>query len=337
MTTQQQQTIDRINAKDEAQRVNCDLNSRPALTPKAQASDADKSAESTGRTASAPNGGAPIFLDAAPAEEAPNIHGFANISFGTSYITPRGLVVENSGIIIQPVAGLVLPIGDLGFLKNFTLVAGVWNSINSDQGDTNVGPWNEMDFFFSMSADITPDINLNLTYGAWNFPQSTVLGKPSTEHNIDLKISYSDKWFGPDFSINPYVDLFWAVGGSSTVVLGKQGDTGYVEIGIVPKYTLKMVQGMPITLTFPTYFSVGPEGYWGKGDLSNGYFGVLSTAANASFPLTFIPSKYGHWHGDVGVQYYNFLNGTLLDAGTILSGNTDRNMFRAYVGFGVGF
>jgi hypothetical protein len=287
--------------------------------------------------ASAPNGGgAPLYLDAAPAEEAPNIHGFANISFGTSYITPRGLVVENAGVVIQPVAGLVLPIGDIGIFKNYTLVAGVWNSINSAQGDTDVGPWNEMDFFFSMSANVTPQVNLNLTYGAWNFPTST-LNKPSTEHNIDLKVSYADKWFGPDFSINPYVDFFYEIGGSSTVVQGRNGGTGYVELGIVPTYTLKAIDGWPITLTFPTYFSVGPEDYWGTGANKSGHFGVLSTAVNASVPLKFIPTRYGHWHADFGVQYYNLLNGTLLDSGTILSGNTERNIFRGYAGFGVGF
>ncbi|MDB5323169.1 MAG: hypothetical protein JWN40_4800 [Phycisphaerales bacterium] len=311
------------------------------LTPAASNSDGltlaptAKSSDSATPAANAPNGSAPLYL-AMAAEEAPNIHGFANVSFGTSYITPRGLVVENAGVVIQPVAGLVLPIGDIGFLKNYTLVAGVWNSINSAQGDTDVGPWNEMDFFFSMSANVTPEINLNLTYGAWNFPQSS-LNKPSTEHNIDLKVSYADKWFGPDFSLNPYIDIFYEIGGSSTVVQGRNGGTGYLEVGIVPTYTLKAIDGWPITLTFPTYFSVGPEEYWGTGANKSGHFGVLSTAVNASVPLKFIPTRYGHWHADFGVQYYNLLNGTLLDSGTILSGNTDRNIFRGYAGFGVGF
>ena len=264
-------------------------------------------------------------------DEAPNIHGFASISVGSSYVTPRGLVVENAGCIWQPVAGIVIPIGDFGFFKNLTFVGGVWSSINSAQSDERVGSWNEFDIFFSLSADIAPQLNATLTYGAWNFPQST-LAKPETEHNIDLKIAYADKWFGPDFSLNPYVDLFWAVEGSSTVVLGKEGDTGYIELGIVP--TIKVnAGGYPITLTFPTYFSFGPSEYWG-GDNN---FGVLSTAVNASMPLKFIPAKYGNWTVNAGVQYYNFLNGTLLDAGTLLSGNTERNFFRGYVGIGFSF
>jgi hypothetical protein len=286
----------------------------------------------TRAAAAAPNDrGTPLYLDEAKAET-PNLHGFASISVGTSYITPRGLVVENSGVVFQPVFGLVMPIGDVGLLKNLTLVGGVWNSINTNQNDEAVGSWNEMDFFFSISADVAPQLNATLTYGAWSFPQST-LAKPETEHNLDLKLAYSDKWFGPDFALNPYVDLFYAVAGSSTVVLGKQGDTGYIEFGVVPTIKVKAIQSYPITLTFPTYFSFGGSEYWG-GD-SN--FGVLSSAVNASVPLAFIPTRYGNWHADFGVQYYNLLNGTLLDAGTLLSGNTERNIFRGYVGIGFSF
>jgi hypothetical protein len=289
---------------------------------------------STATTAAqSPNGGAtPLYLEAAAPSEAPNVHGFANISFGTSYITPRGLVVENAGVAIQPVFGIVMPIGDLGFLKNFTLVGGVWNSITTNQHDEAVGSWNEMDFFFSMSADIAPQVNATLTYGAWSFPQST-LAKPETEHNIDLKVTYADKWFGPDFSLNPYIDIFWAVAGSSTVVLGKQGDTGYLEVGVVPTFKVNAIKGLPMTVTFPTYFSVGPSEYWG-GDNN---FGLASTAVNVSIPLTMIPARYGNWHVDFGAQYYHLLNGTLLDAGTLLSGNDERNIVRGYVGFGFSF
>lgn len=296
-----------------------------SLTPSVQkASDSGNT-----KQASTPNG-EPVYL--AAASEAPNIHGFASISFGTSYITPRGLVVENAGVVIQPVAGLVIPIGDIGFMKNFTVVGGVWNSINTNQNDEAVGSWNEMDFFLSISADIAPQLSATLTYGAWSFPQST-LAKPETEHVIDLKLAYADKWFGPDFSLNPYVDFFWALEGSSNVVLGKAAETGYIEVGIVPTFKVKAIEGYPITLTFPTYVSFGGSEYWG-GDNN---FGVLSSAVNASIPMTFIPAKYGNWHLDFGVQYYNLLNGTLLDAGTILSGNTERNLFRGYVGMGFSF
>ena len=284
----------------------------------------------------------PVFLAEDPvAAETPNIHGFLEVPFKTAYVTPRGLVVENAGVVIQPVGGLVFPIGDLGPLKDFTFVTGIWNSINSAQGDTNVGPWNEMDYFatFSWKVDAFDSaLAFDLSYGAWNFPQSTATNKPSTEHNIDLKISYNDSklWGDSGFALNPYADIFWAVGGSSTVVLGRGGDTGYVELGIVPSIKVNVTPDLPVSFTFPTYFSVGPENYWGTAD-PDGHFGVFSTAANATIPLNFIPVRLGHWHATAGVSYFYLINDNLLAAGNILSGNNDRNVFVGSLSIGVNF
>jgi hypothetical protein len=220
-------------------------------------------------------------------------------------------------------------------VKNVAVIGGIWNSVNSAQGDTDVGPWNEMDVFVSLSGDIDK-FNLTLTYGAWNFPQSTV-NKPSTEHNIDLKVVYndSDLW-GGTFALKPYVDFFYEVAGSSTVVLGKSGSTGYVELGIAPTWTWKGMPNYPVTFTFPVYTSVGPEGYWDK-TKSSGNWGLFSAAVNASVPLSFIPTRYGYWHLDAGVTYYYLINDSLLQAGNILSGNDNRNVVQGSLGVGVNF
>ncbi|HEX8912663.1 MAG TPA: hypothetical protein VF796_09925 [Humisphaera sp.] len=279
----------------------------------------------------------PVYLAADAGEpEKPNIHGFLSVPFKSAYVTPRGLVVENQGLVIQPVGGFVFPLGDLGPVKNFTFVTGVWNSINTHQDDTNVGPWNEMDYFAAFSGNVGP-VSLTLTYGAWNFPQSTE-AKPSTEHNIDLKIEYDDSkmWGDSGFALKPYVDLWWAVAGSSTVVLGRQGDTGYVEIGIIPTFTVKSIPNYPLKFFFPTYFSVGPENYWGEAN-PDGHFGVFSTSANVTVPLSFIPGRYGSWSATAGVSYFYLINDNLLEAGRILSGNSDRNVLVGSIGIGVNF
>ncbi len=288
----------------------------------------------------------PVMLDAAPAES-PQIHGFIDVPFTTAYITPRGLCVENQGLVIQPVGGIVFLLGDLGPLKGASAVVGVWNSINLHQNDARVGAWNEMDFFASFGASITKELKMDATYGAWNFPNST-LGKPRTEHNIDVKFSYDDTalWGTSGFALHPYVDIFWGVYGDSTVSLGKNGGTFYVEPGIVPTYTFKASPDYPITLTFPTYISVGPESYWGRGGTGfggtvsaepDGNLGVFSTAVNASIPLGFIPARFGHWHAEAGVQYYYIINDALKRAGEALSGNTQRSLFRGTIGIGVNF
>lgn len=280
----------------------------------------------------------PLYLaDAAPSD-APNVHGFISLPVKTAYITPRGLVVENQGTVFQPVGGIIFPIGDFGVVKDVGIITGIWQSFNSAQNDPQVGPWNEVDYFFSVTGKIGK-VTGTLTYGAWLFPQSTT-AKPDTEHNIDLKLAFDDsEWWGESgFALNPYVDIFYAVAGSSTVVQGDTGSTGYLEVGVVPTYVYKGITDLPITFTFPIYFSVGPSGYWDATNDDDIDFGVLSAGVNASVPLTaIIPTRYGHWHFDAGVTYFNLLNGTLFDSGKILSGNDDRNIFLGSVGIGVNF
>lgn len=275
----------------------------------------------------------------APAPPTPNIHGFIEYPFTTAYITPRGLVVANEGLVMQPVAGFVLPIGDIGPIKNFTLATGVWNSINTHQHDPTVGAWNELDYFVTASADVGGGFSVAYTYSPWNSPPHAF----ATEHTNDVKVSYNDgQFFDGNFGgFHPYVDYFYELGGPSTVILGRNSGVGYFEPGIAPSYTLKFWPSYPITLSLPTYIHVGESGYWnstGKtGNTDTNNFGVFSTGLDATVPLSFIPVKYGFWHLDAAVQYYNLLNGELVNSGTLASGNKDRNKFRGTVGIGVGF
>jgi len=295
-------------------------------------------------TAQASPNGEPLYMDAPP-DDKPNIHGFFESPFKTSYTTPRGLVVFDHGVVWQPVVGLVLPLAfDLGqYVTKPTLVAGIWNSVAMSQADPSVGGWEEMDVFVDLGVTVASKLKVDLTFGDWNFPTSFLATKPKAEKNIDVKFVYddSDIW-GKDsgFSINPYADVFFAVAGSSTVVLGRQGSTGYVELGIVPTYTYKGIANWPITLTMPIYCSVGPAGYWGEeisGGHHDGNFGLLSASLNGQVPLPFIPVKYGYWHADAGISYYYLKNNNLLQAGTDVSGNTDRNFVQGSVGIGVNF
>jgi hypothetical protein len=293
----------------------------------------------TGSSTSANADSRPKYLDDAPpppVAEQPNVHGFFSSPFKTAYVTPRGLVVENQGLVWQPVLGLVFPIGDLGIFKNFTLVGGIWNSINTNQADPHVGSWNEMDVFVSVSATVANNFSLTLTYSPWNSPPHAFI----TEHTADLKIAFNDSsmWGTSGISLNPYVDLFVSIAGDSTVILGRRGGTGYVEPGIVPTYTVKAIPNYPVTLTFPTYIQIGPPGYWdATGAFSNSSFGVFSISANATVPLSFIPARYGHWHADIGVTYDYLINNALLHAGEIASGNDNHNVLIGSAGFGVNF
>ncbi|MGC4033069.1 MAG: hypothetical protein QM754_15300 [Tepidisphaeraceae bacterium] len=255
-------------------------------------------------------------------DEKPNIHGFFEVPFKTAYITPRGLVVENQGLVIQPIGGLVIPL-----TNDFTFIGGVWNSFNTHQNDPEVNSYNEIDPFATLSYKFD-QWEFSGTYVAFISPA----GDYETEHNIEFAAKYSDKWFD-GFSINPYAKFFWAVSGDSTVVLGRKGDTFDVEIGAVP--TMKFLESSkyPVTLTVPTFFTVGPKNFWG-GDQN---FGVFSTGVNAQVPLTFIPKRYGDWHASVGVNYYYLINDNLQDAAELLGSGDDRNRFVGSISIGMSF
>jgi hypothetical protein len=302
------------------------------LTPSASTVAQDSNApQQTGATSDQLNDPRqPNYLDAAP--DAPNIHGFAEIPFKTAYVTPRGLVVENQGLVIQPVVGLVMPLDDIGPIGKVALVTGVWNSINLNQHDPYVGPWNELDYFLSISGSVDKFTG-TLTYSPWYSPPHAF----HIESTSDFKVGYDDTgMIMKGFAFKPYVDFFYSISGDSTVILGRHGSTYYFEFGMAPSYTWKASADYPLTFSFPTYFSVGPKNYWDITE-SHSNFGVFSTAFNVTVPLAFIPIRYGAWHADCGLQYFYLMNGALLQAGDIASGNNNRNVLNASVGIGFNF
>lgn len=276
------------------------------------------------------------------AEPAPGsaIHGFGDITLKNDYITPRGLLVTNQGVTTQVLAGLV-------FLTpgNTSVVAGVWNDINSDPADytgpSKVGAWNEFDYFVGLNWQATSALKVGVSYVVFLSPP----GVFQTEHNVEFSAYYKDP-----YSLNPYVKVFWAVGGDSTVVLGRRGDTYDVEIGAAPSYTFK---SLGLTVSAPTWITVGPSNFWCDGNAgaaqfaasikgrgcADSNFGVFSTGLKASLPITAIGPAYGSWAVNVGVQYYNLLNGSLVDAHalTVNSPKGYRSVVVPFAGVGFGF
>lgn len=283
---------------------------------------------------------ASLATQAADAVPGSAIHGFGDMTFKNDYITPRGLLVTNQGVTTQVLAGLV-------FLTpgNTSIVAGVWNDINSDGAKyampSKVGAWNEFDYFVGLNWQATQALKLGVSYVVFLSPP----GVFETEHNVEFSASYKDP-----YSLNPYLKVFWAVGGDSTVVLGRRGDTFDVEIGAAPSYTFK---SSGVTISAPTWITVGPSSYWcdsnagaamfaasikGRG-CADSNFGVFSTGLKASIPITAIGRQYGSWSFNTGVQYYNVLNGSLVDAQalTVNSPKGYRNVIVPFAGFGFGF
>lgn len=265
---------------------------------------------------------------------------FIQSTFSTDYITPRGLHVSDKGVTWQPLTIVNMDLyNGKGFLTDVTAYGGIWQDWNSQQHASN-GAFQEIDPFFGVKTTLAKTFTVDLQYVDFISPNASTihLGQNDyvTEQNLSLKLSYHDTFF-KDFSFNPYVDPFYAVAGGSTVVTGKSGNTFDVEIGAVPTLTIHAIKKYPITLSFPTWVTVGPKDFWDATGQTNNNFGVLSSGVQLEVPLSFIPIKFGAWSAFAGFQYYNELNDNLMKASTILGTGGHRNIYVGTAGVNVFF
>lgn len=228
-----------------------------------------------------------------PVVEPLDMHAFFDVSFKNAYITPRGLLVTNTGLTTQILAGISADVykSKTGFINSVSVYSYVWNDLWSKQSHPNVGSWNEFDWAVGMTVKFAQNWKFGVEYVEFLSPP----GNFSIERNIEFTLAYDDSswWGGGPFTLNPYVKLFYAVSsGSSTVVVGKAGDTYDVEIGIVPTLDMKRSLGIPLTLSAPTWVTVGPSDYWNVGGnvcgatlCSTDNVGVFSTGLTAKLAL----------------------------------------------------
>lgn len=203
-----------------------------------------------------------------------DMHAFFDVSFKNAYITPRGLLVTNTGLTTQFLSGLSADVykSKTGFINTVSVYGYVWNDLWSEQKPTpnkNVGSWNEFDWAVGMQVKFAQNWKFGVEYVEFLSPP----GNFGIERNIEFTLAYDDSswWGGGPFTLNPYVKLFYAVSSAnSTVVTGKAGGTYDVELGIVPTLDMKRYLGIPLMLSAPTWITVGPSDYWNVGNNSCG-------------------------------------------------------------------
>jgi len=247
------------------------------------------------------------LITPAYAQDAPSsIHGFGIINIQADYITPRGLMVTNTGMTVQVVGGIVFNLHHDAdaTVDDISFVAGTFNDIHTAQHSSSVGAWNEFDWFAGPSIHFAKSWTLDVQIGQFLSPP----GFFKTETNLETALSYDDSGWGLPVKFKPYVKWFYAISGDSTVVTGKRGGTYDIEIGLVPTIDIA-----PFTIIAPTWVTVGPEGFWGGG----GNVGVFSTGLSIIYPLP-INARLGHWSAKAGFQYYNFINERLRLAQTLI-------------------
>jgi hypothetical protein len=285
-----------------------------------------------------------------PPAESLDIHGFVDLSLKNDYMTPRGLLVTNTGLTTQILMGLAFDVykDKTGWISDISFSGGVWNDLWSEQHNPVVGSWNEFDWFVGMNVKFAQDWMFGVQYIEFVSPPHAF---PGIEKNVELSLSYDDSKWNPVLPLHPYAKLFLAASGPSTVVLGKAGGTYDVELGLVPTLDLNK-RGIPLVLTAPTWVTVGPTTYWNNGATGCGVSvltpcaasnaGVVSTGLTGKTPLTFIPKRLGNWYADAGFQYYHLINDSLLLAQTITGtaasfASAHRDVLVGFGGIGFGF
>ena len=252
-----------------------------------------------------------------PAAPQPIVHFLLQLDFSDHYITPRGLNVEDDGLIFQP---LLLSFWSLysdknQFLNDISLTAGVWSSFHTEESGADPGNWNEFDPILGLTFGLGEYVKFETNYTAFD---SMTDSYPTSQH-LELKIRFDDsKLMGGDFSINPYVAYWHELEDKATVAFNPatSEESFYFTVGVIPTFKVGSVK-----LEFPTYINLVGNDFYQQFDGSPGGAGlaVFGTEIKASVPLTFIPKEYGFWTAYAGVKYYHLENDGLLDGNQVLA------------------
>lgn len=270
------------------------------------------------------------------------ITGLLNLEFSNQYITPRGLNVTNHGVVFQP---LLLLFTDLykpktpGFLDDVSLVTGVWNDFGSERAGAIKGNWNEIDGIGGLSFKFLKQWQFDTTYTVFRSQTHSYF----TNDHMEFKLTYHDDVLGPQFSINPYVNLFVEMNETATVDFdhAKRQESGYFEFGADPTFKPK---GIPVTFELPTDVLVVGKHFYQKlnGDGGGAGASVFTTEFKVSTPISCIPKAYGIWTVYAGFQYYHLMNEGQLDGneyalGTAAPGQAKHNLYQYHGGVSIFF
>jgi hypothetical protein len=305
--------------------------------------------------ATTPGAAADLPVKAPPADSVSplsDVHGWVDVTFLNSFISPRGLVLTDRGLSTQVDMGLAIDLykNKNGPINGFTVYGGKWEDYWSQLNNPLNASWYESDWYAGAKTRFLQNWTFDLGVGQFRSPIAAY--KQDTWVKPALSYNDSGMWGDGGFvGFNPYINLFYQISGASTTVLGNAGNTYDVEIGMVPTFDLKKagLGPLPITLKVPTWITVGPASFWNgnagafipsavPGPLpASNNLGVFSTGLSAIMPLQAIPARYGNWYVKGGVQWYHLINDGLVLAQQITTTHTNRDPVVVSTGFGFTF
>ena len=268
----------------------------------------------------------PLNVPRACAEEAgppppSRSHALSNLEFSDKYLTPRGMIVHNSGLTFQWLGlGLLNVYKGESFINDVTLVGGIWNDFSTDPvsvhapfGSSPKTHWVEIDPIAGISVSFAKRLKLDVTYTAFNM-QILDIG---TSQHLEAKLGFDDSDYLKGFALHPYVSFWQELSGKATdaqvpfiVFQGTPGPDSsyYFEVGIAPSYTFKQIG---LRLEAPCRVLLPNKDFYGEFYDKASTVGLFEVGVKGTVGLSFIPGEYGHWSLHAGFRYMNFVDKNL--------------------------
>ncbi len=237
-------------------------------------------------------------------DAAPNTGAFhfgADFNWTTSYFF-RGYNQEDTGLILQPniyTTFNAVKSDDV----NVDLKLGSWNSFQSEQTASD-SIWYENDLYALASVTVS-NFKFNVGYTFYTYPGDAF----NTVQELGFSTGFNDAKLWEDaglkgFTLNPTLGWYFETDD------GNGDEDQYIELGLAPTYAIdRDDMGMvgKGTITFPMILGMSPDGYYVGSDGHNSFFGYYSVGATLGMPLDVVPTKYGTWTANVGVNYIQML------------------------------
>lgn len=277
-------------------------------------------------------------LPAAHAEDAKTpkfVSGVLDFPLSNYYLTPRGIIVEDEGLIAQPSLFLSFNLYESdGPLSNVTATLGIWNSVHTKKTPSpntkeTVPNWNEVDFVWGLGFTLLKDWTFGITYQYWISPVDAF----DATSILEMTFAYTDHFLedvipSGKFSLNPYMKIFIELVNKATAATEESFN---FELGFIPKYVL---DSYPLSIELPTFVTFPGSDFYSESSVP----GLVSTGLKVTAPLTFVPERYGTWKLYAGFLYYHFFNDGIVEGNLLQRPASDnRDPVQFIGGFSLSF
>lgn len=302
--------------------------------------------------------GLPLAACNAHAGDAPapsRVHALVNFEFANEYVTPRGMLVRDQGLTVQPLflAFVNLYHGD-SFINSVTFIPGVWNdlgthsiSVHAPYNSQPTTPWTEVDPIAGIEIGFAKRFTLDVTYTAF-VEQILDIG---TSQHLDTKLSFDDSSYFKGFGFHPYFEFWQELQGKATdadvpeAVFGPSPNSGkfaapgssyYFQTGLDPTYTFKKLGNLK--LEAPIDFLLPDDRFYGEYYGKASTLGLFAIGLKGTVPMNFMPQGYGHWSFHAGFKYMYFNDNNLYNLNTFNApGKPTRDTWQVFAGISIFF